>query len=117
MATYHDDANFEIVIGSDGRRVRILRDGGRVRTPMFMRDGRSNPSMTPLQHGVATHHALTDATGSTDEFAFSRPGYRIMHDAAARDAREAAYQQYEDELLNAWKAPNGFGIGNSGSRS
>jgi hypothetical protein len=95
-----------------------IRDGVVLRVPMFMRDGHLNPSMTPLQQEVATYRGrLTDASGSTDQFAFSRPGYRILHDAAAREARETAYQRYEDELVNAWKAPNGFGIGNRGSGS
>src|SRR5262245_56776615 len=95
-----------------------MRDGVVLRVPMFMRDSRFNPSITPLQQEVAIHRGrLTDAAGSTDILAFSRPGYRITHDAAAREAREDAYQRYEDELVNAWKAPNGFGIGNPGSRS
>jgi hypothetical protein len=94
-----------------------IRDGVVLRVPMFMRDGRLNPSITPLQQEIATHRGrLTDAAGSTDRFTFSRPGYRILHDVVAREARETAYQRYEDELVNAWKAPNGFGIGNPGSR-
>jgi hypothetical protein len=81
-----------------------LLNGVSFRVPMFLRDGRPNPSLTPLQRDVASRRApITDAVGSTN---FSRPGYRVMNDAAVRDARETAYQQYQDELVNAWKTPH-----------
>jgi hypothetical protein len=52
--------------------------------------------MTLLQGEIATKRArITDGNGDSGEFAFSRPGYRIMNDAAARDARDAAQPQAE----------------------
>jgi hypothetical protein len=83
----------------------LLRDGHKIRVPLTMRD-----AMTPLQREIATQRArITDASGNCDGFAFSRPGYRILVDAAARDARETAYAEYLDDLTNAWrtKAPRG----------
>ena len=60
--------------------------------------------MTPLQREIATKRArITDGYGNCDEFAFSRPGYRILLDAAARDARETAYAAYLEDLTNAWR--------------
>jgi hypothetical protein len=84
-----------------------LLDGVSVRIPMFLRDGSANRALTPPQRQVAGQHAhLMDGTGSTN---FNRPGYRIMTDAAARDALEICYQQYRDALVNAWKMPHGGG--------
>ena len=84
-----------------------LRDGVSVRVPVFLRDGRANPSLTPLQREVGSRQArVTDAAGGTN---FSRPGFRIMSDAAARDAVEDAYQQYQDWLVSAWKTPHKSG--------
>jgi hypothetical protein len=98
MSTFDNDP-FETIIGHDGRRVRVLRDGRRRQTPMFLRD-----AMTPLQREIATKRArITDGNGNCDELAFSRPGYRIIVDAAARDARAAAYAEYLDDLTNAWR--------------
>ena len=100
----------------DGKRISddealdsggALLDGVSVRVPMFLCDGRANPPLTPLQRDVASRHArVTDAAGSTN---FSCPGYRIMNDATARDALETAYQQYQDELVSAWKTPHKSG--------
>ena len=96
MAMYHDDADFETVTGSDGRRVRILRDGGHVRTPMHMRD-----SQGPM---------ITDGTGAP--LGLHRPGWRIAsggseHDVLLRDSQrklvEEAHAEYLDHLTNAWK--------------
>jgi hypothetical protein len=38
MRRYSDDANFETVTGRDGRPVRVLKDKGRIRVSMQMRD-------------------------------------------------------------------------------
>jgi hypothetical protein len=110
---YYDRSGNQISAADALDATGTLRDGCSVRVPARFRDG-----MTPLQREIATKRArLTDGNGNCDEFAFSRPGYRIMHDAAARNAREAAYQQYEDELVNSWKAPHGLGNDKLGRRS
>ncbi len=60
--------------------------------------------MTPSQQETATKRArLTDGNGKSDVFAFSRPGFRILADAAINDAREAARQEYIDDTTNAWR--------------
>jgi len=110
MLDYDNPDRFRDALDNRG----ILKDGKAVRVPTFLRDG-INPSLTSQVASSRPH--LTDANGSSDKFAFSRPGFRIMHDVAAHDACEAAYQQYQDELVNAWKTPNGLGIGNLGRRS
>ena len=62
----------------------LLRDGHKSRVPLAMRD-----AMTPLQREIATKRAhITDGNGDYDEFAFSRPGWRMLADASANDARE-----------------------------
>ena len=56
-----------------------MRDRERIeQRPLTMRD-----AMTPLQREIATRRArVTGGNGDSGEFAFSRPGYRIMNDAA-----------------------------------
>ena len=79
----------------------LLRDGHKIRVPLTMRD-----AMSPLQREIATQRArITDGNGNCGEFAFSRPGYRILVDAAVRDAREAAHREYVDYITNAYKQP------------
>ena len=68
-----------------------LKDGCVMRTPMLARD--------------AASHRLTDQFGNSDDLAFSRPGFRCVADAAARDAREAAHREYVDYISNAYKQP------------
>ena len=45
---------------------------------------------------------ITDGNGNCDEFAFSRPGFRMLADAV-NDARAAANQEYLDYITNAWR--------------
>jgi hypothetical protein len=71
----------------------LLRDGYRYRTSMRAMDSARGPMR------------ITDGNGDSGEFAFSRPGYRIMNDAAARDAREAAHREYLDYITSAYKQP------------
>jgi hypothetical protein len=94
-------ANFEIVLDTDGRPKKILRDGARVRVPLMFRDG-VNPSLTPLQHSVASRRQLSDA-----EVRSSRPGFRY----GARSAldRQALYDAYDAEIGRAYLTPEGFG--------
>ncbi len=77
----------------------LLRDCHKTRVPMTMRD-----AMTPLQSKIATKRArLTDGNGNSSVFALSRPGFRLLADAAINDAREAARREYLDYITNAWR--------------
>ena len=94
MTRHYEDFREDDAFDENG----LLRDGHKSRVPLTMRD-----AMTPLQREIATKRArLTDGNGNCDEFAFSRPGYRILADAAVNDARAAAYQEYLDYITNAW---------------
>ncbi len=76
----------------------LLRDGHKIRLPLT--DG-----MSPLQREIATKRArLTDGTGNSGVFAFSRPGFRLLTDASVNDAREAARREYLDYMTNAWRS-------------
>ena len=44
---------------------------------------------------------VTDGFGNGG-LALQRPGFRII-DSASSDAKERAYQEYENELVNAWR--------------
>jgi len=44
---------------------------------------------------------VTDG-GGNGGLALQRPGFRII-DSASSDAKERAYQEYENELVNAWR--------------
>jgi hypothetical protein len=101
----------------------ILRDGHRYRVAMNFCDN--------LQRSVAAHFAsarvvdseqfnrapITDAHG--DPLGLQRPGFRILsgegHEARtvrdrARDERQSAYEEADEELTNAWRDPiTGFG--------
>jgi hypothetical protein len=83
MTRHYEDFREDDAFDENG----LLRDGHKTRVRLAMRD-----AMTPLQREVATRRArLTDGNGNCDEFAFSRPGYRVLADASVNDARETAY--------------------------
>jgi hypothetical protein len=98
-----DDDNFKTVT-IDGKPTRILKDKGRVRISMTMRD-----SLSPLQRAVAdstgsrgksqdAKPAFTDGYNLVDPAAGLKPGYRIpvvQDRRAVRDAyaADAAYQR------------------------
>jgi hypothetical protein len=76
---YHDD---------------LLRDGQRLRVPMFAMDSaRCSPSpRLPRVH---------DGTGDSG-FAMHRPGFRVS-DAPPSDELQRAYDAYEQGLTTAWR--------------
>ena len=80
-----------------------LRDGVAVRVRMQMRDA----GITDLQRAVAADAAnrrpVFDAFGHP---AGHRPGAVFTNDRAARDAKAAAYQQYDAEIQRAWEQTN-----------
>jgi hypothetical protein len=44
---------------------------------------------------------VTDGSGNVG-LSSQRPGFRII-DSASSDTKERAYQEYENELVNAWR--------------
>jgi hypothetical protein len=87
----------------------LLKDGRRVRVSMM-------DSLSPVQQTVALSN-LRVLDGQHGTRGLSRPGFRIpatdarerqTSDAAIR-ARDAAYADYERDLVNAYKNPPGFG--------
>jgi hypothetical protein len=70
----------------------ILKDGYAVSTSMF--------AMDAVQRSVA-HARVTD--GSGDPSGLHRPGPRVIADAAMRDAKQAAYDEYRRDIENAWR--------------
>jgi hypothetical protein len=89
-----DDDNFEWI---DGKR--ILKDHGRLRVPMLLRDGSVNPNLSAMQRSVATSRPLIDSSGH-------RPGFAFVNDAATREARARMYALKDVEYENAWRGPN-----------
>jgi hypothetical protein len=100
---YDDDSEFEVIRGIDGRPVRVLRDGGRMRVSMQMRD-----------------HALHDAragAGFLHDGHGHEPGHRpgfVLRADIANEQRRQAHADYIDALTNAWRdqpqrPPTGFG--------
>jgi hypothetical protein len=72
----------------------LLRDGQRLRVPMFAMDSalRSASAHLPRVH---------DGTGDSG-LAIHRPGFRVT-DAPLSDALQRAYDAYEHELTTAWR--------------
>jgi hypothetical protein len=84
-----------------------LRNRVTMRVPQYMRDGRSNPRLSDMQRGVvadaANRRPVYDAFGHP---AGHRPGAVFTNDQAARDAKAAAYRQYDEEIGRAWQQTN-----------
>jgi hypothetical protein len=72
----------------------LLRDGQRLRVPMFTMDSaQCGPSpRLPRVH---------DGTGDAG-LALRRPGFRVT-DAPISDAVQRAYEDYEHDLTSAWR--------------
>jgi hypothetical protein len=89
------------------RRGRIMRDGEVVRVPMMMRDSkdawRDEMAKTGFRRSYAKLDDAAKRLGLTDHLDLCRPGFRYCTDAAARDAKEAAYRAYDEEQTNAWR--------------
>jgi hypothetical protein len=97
----YDDDNFKTITGLDGKPTRILKDRGRVRISMTMRD-----SLSALQRSVADDTArdtnrITDGR-SDDPTALNRPGFRVPT-VQDRRAVNDAYAEYQNELTNAYR--------------
>ena len=101
----YDDNNYEVI---DGKRTKIVRDGGRVRTRMTVMDSLD----AVISRELRSQGIVTDG-------AAHRPGFRtaatLQHHAAdaahvaslvvARDAKEAAYMEYQRDLIGSWRSP------------
>jgi len=73
-----------------------LRDGKTWRVPLYMCDS--------LQKSVA--QSFADVQLTDEQLALHRPGYRVgATDASARDAKQAAQDEYLNWLTNAWRNP------------
>ena len=97
-----DDDNFETIIGHDGKRVRILKDGRSVH--VRFRDAQAARGQAYLPRDG--RQPLTDQ--QRRDLLGCRPGFRTLDSdtyrerkAWARDAREIA----EYEMVNAWRNP------------
>ncbi len=74
----------------------LLRDGQRLRVPMFAMD-------SAIQRSATTHlGCVHDGTGDSG-LAMHRPGFRVT-DAPPSDELQHAYDGYEHELTTAWRA-------------
>ena len=87
----YDDDNFKTITDLDGKPTRVLKDRGRVRISMSMRDSVSLRDAKPQ---------FTDGR-TTDPTALNRPGYRIPV-VQDRRAVHDAYEAYEADLTNAY---------------
>jgi len=101
-----DDPNAtEVVIGHDGKPVRVVRDKCVVRVPMRMRDAAS-----------VSGQIAADRQRVVDDFALHKPGVRRLSDESY-DASRAAYETMVRDRSEAWRAgPGGHDIGRDSGR-
>lgn len=79
----------------------ILRDGARVSVGMLVRD--SNDAWRDTMHGHLSKDGVARRFGLADGLELNRPGYRHVTDAAALDAVEQAYRDYDAAECERWK--------------
>jgi hypothetical protein len=83
----NDDNIFETINGK-----RCLKDGARLRVKTSLMDHRTDDQAW-----------ITDANGNAGLF-LHRPGWRcLLSDDAGAAAKEAMYQQYDADLVSAYK--------------
>jgi hypothetical protein len=127
MATaYDDDSEFEVIRGIDGRPVRVLKDGGRVRISMAMRDSmlredRRSSGRKRKYDPQGREQGSEEWEEETDDAMLlhdgrggrpgHRPGFAITSDAAVRSAKLRAYRDYDADLTSAWRHPTADGEG------
>ena len=78
----------------------ILRDGGRVRVPMMLKDG-TTVDLEDWQREIVWAHRF----GLDDAADLHRPGPRRCVDQTALDAKARAYEDSVKEMCDAWKQP------------
>jgi hypothetical protein len=100
---YDDDENFEVVIGSDGRPIRILRDGGRLRVPLQMRDVALRAGSYNVTTRRPDRRGLHDGRGNYDTVGH-KPGF-VMSDRVPRPL--SIYDEYDQRKSTEWRNPTG----------
>jgi hypothetical protein len=130
-----DDDNFEMITGLDGKPTKVLRDRGRVRISMTMRDAAMAKSGTGSVRGEVagdictidgSEGRLRNVNGAlqcvplksqdarpqftdgrtTDPTALNRPGFRVPV-VNDRRAVHDAYARYQTGLVNAYRVGDG----------
>jgi hypothetical protein len=86
----------------DDDEQRVLRDGERVRVPMWAMD-----SMSPVQRAVAQHSLAMQLHDGHGGAVGHRPAFVYPTDASLNDAKERAYAAYEREQAEAYKHAQG----------
>ena len=88
----------------------LLRDGAKIRIPLYLRDGAINPRLTAVQRSIAATHQPLVVDGSRNPMAMHKPGFRYLADANRRaidDAVKAvAYEDADEADQNAWRHPS-----------
>jgi hypothetical protein len=113
MGRQHDFEDDMLLIDEEGFQVlpdgtRVLKDGQSIRVPLYLMDGKPNPALDPAQRALALSFADQQRAkrfGLSDAADLHRPGHRYLVDEKARDAKAAAYQDYEDSQAEAWRSP------------
>jgi len=108
--TYRRDANDDDDFDERG----ILEDGRRLHVPLMMMDGVDDPLQRAVMRDTVERQRAR-RFGLKDSADLTRPGFRFQTDAAGRDARARAYQDYENSQVEAWRSPP-TGAGSSGPR-
>jgi hypothetical protein len=78
----------------------VLRDGARVRVPVFLMDGAD-----AWRQDMHQHFAAQDAAQPTFDVAAHRPGFRDSRSVEQLDALEKIYQQHDAEESERWRNP------------
>jgi hypothetical protein len=87
----------------------LLRDGERIRVPLFFRDGAINPALSDVQRAIAARdqQQLLVTDGTNDPVNLHKPGYRYLTDTTARSAGDVAlkqaYEAYDQEQSRRWQ--------------
>lgn len=77
-------------------------DGKLRKMPKVLADGETMRfSMAMSMKDSAGRSRVTDGNGN-DGIALCRPGFRVVNDASARDAKAEAYRQYDADLRRAY---------------
>jgi hypothetical protein len=83
----------------------VLRDGERLRVPIYAMDAEWRRTMDLIEDGMRTDHAERVAARDARALDAHRPGFRTAGDHFAQDRRERAYDEYVERITNAWKTP------------
>jgi hypothetical protein len=95
------DDNFETVTGRDGKPSRVLKDKGRFRVSLTMRDSLSSLQRSVPDDTARHNNRITDGR-SDDPTALNRPGFRISM-VNDRRAVHDAYASYDAELCSRYR--------------